>query len=468
LRTNRIIIAAALILLTVAPALAATKAKAFVPANYPRNAAPVNYPNKPGGTRYEMRVLAKKYAVEDIAIKVKVSGWTEELFKQNNMGTYKVGDRSYFQVVVGDKNSQYFGSVKDGRDGGTFTRTIYWMDETGKKVEKVDTTSVRFACATCGGYYGLYFGVPSFAKTGRHRLNLSYKQKKLGFDLSKDLYFNVVNDGSWNDLRALDEAAKKYPTAAMLQQGRPCQELAIDSYAGVSDTHMIARHRVPDRRGDHCNIGRVPTLRIGHYGPEQRGLIRFELARVPKSSEVAQAHLQIYLGDWPGPEARKFRCSATFTAYDVLKDWNAGIGNGSRYAKPPIRKGEASWQCNSYPTTWAKPGCSEPGVDRAAEPVGKTGVIRKRKQWVTIPLDAAMVTRWVARPETNRGVLLAAKGTAGLFHSSEYEDPAMRPRLILGFKKKIQACDIDGTCTKDGKPVVNPEELLKDLTKDLR
>ena len=447
---KRLALAILVMTMVAATAHAAAKKKPFVPPNYPVKTAPVNWPGNPG-TRLDMRDIPKKYPLKDIVVKVNVSGWTEAMWEAGDMGTYKVGDRAHFRVVIGDKNSRYFGSVKDGRDGGQFRCTVYWMDEAGKKVLKEDKTSVRFACATCGGFYSMYFGMPSFAKTGRHRLHISYKNTRTrpAIDVSKDLYFNVVNDGSWEDTTVLETATKKYPSVVVLQPGRPCPALGIESYAGVSDTYIHATHRVPDRNTDHCNYGTLAVIRIGSYGQEQRTLMRFELRKVPTDCEVAAAWLQLYLADWPGPEARKNRCSSAFTAYDVLKDWTAGRGNGSRWRKDPVIKGEASWLCHAYPSKWAKPGCGEPGVDRSAEPVGQTAKQRKRKCWVTIPLDAAMVSRWVAEPKTNRGVMLAGSGNAGQFHSSEYEDPSMRPRLILAFKKKLpEACAIGGACER--------------------
>jgi len=210
--------AATAVLALAAWVAAADRPKPFVPANYPLNTAPVNWPTNPG-TRYKMPEMVNRCGAENMAIKVSVSGWTEPLYRKDEMGVYRVGDR------------------KDGRDGGTFRCTLYWMDEKGEKVLRTDGESVRPACATCGGFHVMYFNIPSFARTGRHRLRLTYVHSKLNLNLKKDLWFHVVNDGSWDDSTVLAEAAEKYPVVTVLQSGRGCGALGIDSYKGVSDTY---------------------------------------------------------------------------------------------------------------------------------------------------------------------------------------------------------------------------------------
>jgi hypothetical protein len=437
-----------------AGASAAGEARPFIPPNYPLNIAPVNWPSNPG-TRYEMPELVRRYAREDIVIKVAVSGWTERLHRRDEMGTYRVGDRPAFQVVIGDRDSRYFGSVKDRRDGGVFRCTLYWMDEGGRKVLKEDARSVRYACATCGGYFAMYFNIPSFARTGRHRLGISYVHTKLKLDLRKDLYFHVVNDGSWDDSTVLDEAAARYPVVAVLQAGRGCEVLGIARYAGAADTYMHATHRVPDRNSDYANYGSLAMLRAGRYGQEQRSLLRFDLGQVPGKAVVGAAWLQLYLADWPGGERGRRTSRSRFVAYEVLKGWLAGRGTGNRFwhnkKNPPVVKGEASWQHHSYPGRWAQAGCGKGGADRSDRPIGQSPEVRKFGQWVTIPLAEAVVARWIADPSANRGLVLLGTRASGVFHSSDFEDPAMRPRLILGFESGLAGAG--AACTTQSCPL---------------
>ena len=169
---------------------------------------------------------------------------------------------------------------------------------------------------------------------------------------------------------------------------------------------------------------------MGHYGPEKRALVRFDLSRVPTDAAVAAAWLQLYLSPKSGPrEGSKLG----LTAYAVLKSWHAGRGNGDRWRRNPAIDGEASWQCHAFPAKWAGAGCGEPGVDRSKAPVGESGPIRRRQCWVTVPLDKALVAGWIRDPKANHGLLLTHDGNCGHYHASEFGDPPMRPRLILAF-----------------------------------
>ena len=113
-------------------------------------------------------------------------------------------------------------------------------------------------------------------------------------------------------------------------------------------------------------------------------------------------------------------------------------------------KGESSWICSAYPEKWAKKGCNEPGVDRSADAVGSSAVAKKTGKWMTIPIDAKLVQRWIKDPKSNRGVLLVGSGKRGTFHSKTFEDAGMTPRLILGFTSGVA----DGpVCTPQSCPV---------------
>ena len=82
-----------------------------------------------GSDGIEMKDLVKEIASERIVFKAAVRNWDKD-----EMGTFTVGDQCNFSVAIGDKDSRLFGSVKEHRDGGTLTCTVYWMDESGKVV----------------------------------------------------------------------------------------------------------------------------------------------------------------------------------------------------------------------------------------------------------------------------------------------------------------------------------------------
>ena len=92
---------------------------------------------------------------------------------------------------------------------------------------------------------------------------------------------------------------------------------------------------------------------------------------------------------------------------------------------------------------------------RSVEPVGSTEKPKGFKNWVTVKLDAALVQRWIDKPQTNRGVLLmdpnegVKGGGAAYYRACDFEDPNMRPRLVLAFGKKVTPAP---KCTPDGCP----------------
>ena len=70
---------------------------------------------------------------------------------------------------------------------------------------------------------------------------------------------------------------------------------------------------------------------------------------------------------------------------------------------------------------------------------------------MTVKLDTALAARWAQDPKSNHGLLLVHDGNCGYYHASEFEDAAMRPRLILAFDKALGSSA--GVCPAPGKQV---------------
>lgn len=429
--------------LAVAAASAASgadKPEKFLPPNCPISEYDVDHSSKPGH-RMEMPKLVSRFARRDIVIKANVPGWTKQGWQTDQMGTFLVGDQISFSVVIGDRNSRLFGSVKDGRDGGRLVTTVHWMDESGKKVLAEDAAAVKGSC-TCWGNYDLKLNIPSTARTARHRLHILYVNDRLKMKVRKDLYFNVNNDGAWKTDPLIEAVRAKYPTVLIVQNGRPCEPLGIRRYAGAHDTYMHATHRVPDRNTDFVSYGGLTYLSIGPYGQVMRTLIKFDLSRIPAAGRPKEAYLQIYLCSKPGRFGGR---APEIEAFEVLKEWGAGRGDGSRWRKDPVLPGEASWLCNRRPTKWHVGGCGAPGRDRSEKAVGHGPALKGSKGWATIRLEAKLIRKWIENPASNHGLLLVdknegknAQGSAK-YRSSEFEDAVMRPRLILAMSSAIAA-----------------------------
>jgi len=230
-----------------------------------------------------------------------------------------------------------------------------------------------------------------------------------------------------------------------------CPPLAVNPYKGASDTYMLSTHNVPDRNQDFVNFGGLTYLSIGTYGQVNRTLVKFDLSGVPPAADVKEAHLQIYLHSMPG----RHPTPPEIAAFEVLQDWGAGRALGNRWLKDHVLPGEATWQCDRHPTKWAAAGCGAAGKDRSAEAVGLGPRPKGKKGWVTVTLDAEMVQRWIRDPASNRGVLLQDRNEGGKgsgcanYRSTEFEDPHQRPRLVLAFASKLEACQ---TCAPAGGP----------------
>lgn len=276
--------------------------------------------------------------------------------------------------------------------------------------------------------------IPSWAKSAQHRIKVSYAFKKYGLSFEKDLFFEVKNQGNWDRDETADRLAKQYPSTAILQNGLPCPELDLDKYEGAEDTYLYSTHPVSDRNTDFVNYGACSNFLLGRYAYKHRALVRYDLLGIPNEARVSKAFLKIFIYSKRGK-------GPTGQAYEILKKWSAGRGPGSPWVKEPVKKGEASWLCSSYPQKWDKPGGEGLGTDRSETPCSTALAPKTNKQWVSFELPKELVQRWIAKPETNFGLMLIdkdeAKGYSSSFRSSDFSDIAFRPRLVLAFEEKL-------------------------------
>ncbi|MDP7253413.1 MAG: DNRLRE domain-containing protein [Planctomycetota bacterium] len=276
--------------------------------------------------------------------------------------------------------------------------------------------------------------IPSWAESVQHRIKVSYTFKKHGLSFEKELFFDVKNQGNWGRDETAEELAKQYPSTVILQNGLPSPELGMESYDGTEDTYMYSTHPVSDRNTDFVNYGKCDHLLLGRYAYKHRSLMRFDLSSIPTEVKVARAVMKIYI-------YRKRGKGPTGQAYEVLKKWDAGRGPGSRWVKQPVMNGEATWLCSSYPQKWDKPGGDGTGTDRSGTPVSIASAPRTNKQWIAFELPKELVQRWIARPDSNLGLMLIdkdeAKGYSSSFRSTEFYDIPFRPKLVLAFEEKL-------------------------------
>jgi len=276
--------------------------------------------------------------------------------------------------------------------------------------------------------------IPSWAKSVRHSIRVSYAFEKYGLNFEKDLFFEVKNQGNWDRDETADQLAKQYPSTVILQNGLRCPELGLEKYGGAEDTYLFSTHPVSDRNTDFVNYGACDHFLLGRYAYKHRPLMRYDLSAIPREATVSKAILKIYIYSKRGN-------GPTGQAFEILKKWGEGRGPGSRWVKEPFKSGEASWSCNSHPQRWDKPGGDGIGTDRSGTPISTALAPRTNKQWINFELPNDLVQRWIMKPETNYGLMLIdkdeAKGYSSSFRSSDFSDVAFRPRLVLAFEEKL-------------------------------
>ena len=197
------------------------------------------------------------------------------------------------------------------------------------------------------------------------------------------------------------------PTPTLTPEYGPPQTVALQrglsGYDGVRDTFLNSWSP-----GE--NFGRDGVLQVRSDG-HMRSLVAFDLTAIPAGSRVIDARLDLHImaGGWYEQDV---------SAYPVLASWTVG---------------EATWRRASFGTAWSAPGCGAAGVDRAEAPVGTELVVTG----TTIQFDlTGLVQSWVARPSSNRGLLLQGAHDIAVQHSfasSEHWYVSRRPKLTITY-----------------------------------
>ncbi len=145
-------------------------------------------------------------------------------------------------------------------------------------------------------------------------------------------------------------------------------------YTGVVDTYISLYD--PD-----VNYAGLMTLRIHpNNGGRERGLIKFDISRIPTDSIVDEATLYFYAWYW----SQAF--PLTVKAYRVTKHWNAG---------------DATWNRATSTDFWHTAGCNNPGFDYDPASVAETTFTPNRQfySWDV----TGMAQQWVSSPVSNEG-----------------------------------------------------------------
>jgi hypothetical protein len=164
-------------------------------------------------------------------------------------------------------------------------------------------------------------------------------------------------------------------------------------------------------------------------GSIRRGLVSFDMsAGLPTGSTVVSASLELHM-------SRTIAGPQDVSAHFVSAQWGEGDSDadGEEGAGAPAATGDATWLHTKFDTeTWVQPGgdySAAPSATTAVDDVGDYA-------WSSAAL-AGDVQAWLDTPDASNGwALVGVEGsdsTAKRFNTSENDDAATRPRLVIEY-----------------------------------
>lgn len=185
------------------------------------------------------------------------------------------------------------------------------------------------------------------------------------------------------------------------------------SDAGVLTTGSAAADTTLSASEPGANFGALDVLRTAG-SPGATILIRFELGIVPADVAVQSLTLAVSTsGAAQDPSSVRI--------YRVFEDWTEGDESGA--------PGEASWELRAPGIAWTRAGCGVGSRDAAARAELDVDAPGARYE---VDLPTSVVEGWIDDPTSNRGLALIATSGSGIeLVSSEGDDPAERPALVI-------------------------------------
>ncbi len=208
----------------------------------------------------------------------------------------------------------------------------------------------------------------------------------------------------------------------------------LHGYERTEDNYMMS-HRPDD------NAGGMAVMEVGR-GPNavNRSVVRFPLAFLPADAVVTAAEMRLYHAFATGADTLEL------AAYRLTRTWV----EGSAALPPAPENGAACWiAARLGADAWAAPGADmaddsatsgDPAFDRWATPED-TVPVDAAATWYALDVTHA-VNAWWQGTFVNDGVLLAGLNETSQnrkrFIASEFEDPALRPCLLITFETAEQ------------------------------
>ena len=198
------------------------------------------------------------------------------------------------------------------------------------------------------------------------------------------------------------------PTATV---SRPAETMmlreGLDGYYGASDTHLDAWDPARNRGQD--------RLVIVRSGNTRSALFRFDLDKLPAGAQVQSATLRLYVSESSNA------ISLPIEVYRLRRSWE---------------ELSATWNRASASQAWGQPGADDTTSDREALPEARA-MLAQTGAWVSMDITD-LVSRWLAEPAQNNGVLIKGAGGSAVeyrFISSDYANENMRPHLTIAYTR---------------------------------
>ena len=174
------------------------------------------------------------------------------------------------------------------------------------------------------------------------------------------------------------------------------------------------------------NYGASVEMTITGGASPEHFLIEFPVERIPRGSRVVSARMELYLNYLSGADP-----AATFSVHRMTEPWTEGSGDNWNPGDG------ANWNTSDGSDSWSWQTNHDGNVS-----VDTTHVDPSFSGWHGWDITS-LAQQWATGAQPNFGVVVKgnANVTKAWFRSSDYSDPATRPRLVVEY-----ACECGDPC----------------------
>ncbi|MGB9911574.1 MAG: DNRLRE domain-containing protein [Microgenomates group bacterium] len=179
----------------------------------------------------------------------------------------------------------------------------------------------------------------------------------------------------------------------------------VNNYQGTTSSYIFSWY--PDKNFQSENKNLI-------YTTSAFTLIRFDLSSLPQNAKIDNAALTLCAVSKYGSSTSPL----SIKVFPLIRSWNP--------------KTVTWFQADIY-QEWTKPGAQDPIQDRKNNYVANLGI--NNVGCYNFPLTS-IVQRWVAYPQTNKGIILASLEGAGVgyfFADESYPTVSSRPKLTISY-----------------------------------